>query len=59
MPKRKAPPMPESVREWFRQQGARGGKIGAPRRQAKLSPEHRSELARKAALARWAKKRKR
>jgi hypothetical protein len=32
--------------------GSKGGKIRA----AKLSPERRSEIARKAVLARWAKK---
>jgi hypothetical protein len=32
--------------------GAKGGKVRA----AKLSPERRSEIARKAVLARWAKR---
>jgi hypothetical protein len=43
--------LPESVREFFRRQG----KIGATRRYKKLSPEHRSEVARIAAQARWSK----
>jgi hypothetical protein len=33
--------------------GRRGGLIGGERRAAKLSPERRSEIARKAAAARW------
>ncbi len=35
---------------------SRGGKKGGPARAAKLSPERRSEIAKKAAAARWAKK---
>lgn len=34
--------------------GAKGGKVRA----ANLSPERRSEIARKAVLARWAKRKK-
>jgi len=34
--------------------GAKGGKVRA----ARLSPEQRSEIARKAVLARWAKQKK-
>ena len=37
--------------------GRRGGKKGGPARAAKMTPEERSESARKAAKARWAKKR--
>lgn len=33
--------------------GRLGGKKGGPARAAKLSPERRSEIARKAAKARW------
>lgn len=33
--------------------GRRGGLIGGPKRAAKLTPERRSEIARKAAHARW------
>jgi hypothetical protein len=33
--------------------GRNGGKKGGPARAAKLSPERRSEIARKAAEARW------
>jgi hypothetical protein len=37
--------------------GRMGGKIGGKRRAAKMTPEQRSDSARKAALARWAKPR--
>lgn len=36
--------------------GRRGGLVGGRARAEKLSPEQRSEIARKAAAARWAKK---
>jgi hypothetical protein len=36
--------------------GARGGKKGGKARMAQLTPEQRSELARKAVLARWKKR---
>jgi hypothetical protein len=48
--------MPESAREYFRQEGARGGRIGGKKRASNLTPEQRRESARKAARARWAKK---
>lgn len=35
--------------------GKLGGKKGGPARAAKLTPERRKEIARKAAKARWAK----
>jgi hypothetical protein len=35
--------------------GRQGGLIGGKRRAEKLSPERRSEIARKAAAARWAR----
>jgi hypothetical protein len=35
--------------------GRRGGKKGGPARAAKLTPEQRSEIARKAAAKRWEK----
>jgi hypothetical protein len=43
--------LPEDIREYFRKQG----KIGAAKRTAKLSPERRAEIAKKAAETRWAK----
>jgi|ERR1700674_2281831 hypothetical protein len=36
--------------------GRKGGKKGGPARAARLTPEQRSESARKAVQARWAKK---
>jgi hypothetical protein len=36
--------------------GKLGGKKGGPARAAKLTPEQRSEISRKAAKARWEKK---
>jgi hypothetical protein len=38
--------------------GRKGGKIGGPARAAKLTHEQRSEIARKAVQARWAKAKK-
>ncbi len=37
--------------EFFRKAGARGGKIGGKRRMETLTPEKRSEIARKAGTA--------
>jgi hypothetical protein len=37
--------------------GRMGGLIGGPKRAAKLSPERRAEIARKAAQTRWQKQR--
>jgi hypothetical protein len=48
--KRKLPP---EVLEYFKKQGAKGGKIGGKRRLDTIPPEKRSEIARKAAAARW------
>lgn len=42
--------------EGARELGARGGKKGGRARAAKLSPVERSEIAAKAAKARWGKK---
>jgi hypothetical protein len=49
----------EEMRELARKLGRRGGKKGGKARAEKLTPEQRSEIARKAAKARWAKKRRR
>ena len=38
--------------------GRRGGKIGGPARAAKMTPEQRSDSARKAVRARWTKAKK-
>jgi len=48
---KKRPRLPEEVLEFFRATGAAGGK----KRARTLSPEQRSESARKAVKARWAK----
>jgi hypothetical protein len=48
----------EEARELARKLGRRGGLKGGKARAEKLTPEQRSEIARKAAKARWAKKRR-
>ncbi len=45
------------MRELARRLGRRGGLKGGPARAEKLTKEQRAEIARKAAKARWAKKR--
>ena len=50
MAKRK---MPKEALEYFRSEGKRGGKA----RMTKLTAAQRSEVAKKAAAARWGKKR--
>lgn len=49
---RKRNELPEAALEFFRKQGH----IGGTRRAANLTPEQRSEQARKAVQARWAKR---
>jgi len=51
--------LPDDVLEFFRKQGAKGGKIGGTLRAARMTPEERRESARKAVLVRWAKQRAR
>jgi hypothetical protein len=51
-------PTDEELRELARRLGRRGGLRGGPARAAKMTPEERSEAARKAVNARWAKKRR-
>jgi hypothetical protein len=46
--------LPEAALEFFRKQGH----IGGTRRAERMSPEERSEQARKAVQARWAKAKK-
>ena len=53
MAKKKLPP---EVLEYFRKQGAKGGKIGGKRSLETMTPEQRSERARKAVAAREAKR---
>jgi hypothetical protein len=51
-------PSNDELRELARKLGRRGGLKGGPARAAKMTPEERSESARKAVKARWAKKRR-
>jgi hypothetical protein len=43
--------IPEAALQYFREQGARGGRKGAAARMQKLTAEERSAIARKAAAA--------
>ena len=43
--------MPDDVMDYFRKQGRKGGKIGGKARAEALTPERRSEIAKKAAVA--------
>ena len=45
-----------AVRAYIQKITSAGGKIGGPARAAALSPARRSRIARKAARARWAKR---
>jgi hypothetical protein len=51
--------LPAAVLDYFRKEGAKGGKIGGKLRLTKITPERRTEIAKLAAAARWAKKPKR
>ncbi len=51
-------PTDAELRELARILGRRGGLKGGKARAAKMTPEERSEAARKAVKARWAKKRR-
>lgn len=48
-------PTKEEIREYFAKFGRKGGKASA-RKLAKMSPEERSAMKRRAAEARWGKK---
>jgi hypothetical protein len=50
--------LPPEVREFFVKMGRKGGKLGGSIRAANLTAAQRSESARKAVQARWAKKKK-
>jgi hypothetical protein len=43
--------LPKVALDFFREQGRKGGKKGAKARMEKLTPEQRSEIARKAGKA--------
>lgn len=53
MAKKKLPP---EVRDFFVKMGREGGKLGGSARAANMTAKERSESARKAVQARWAKK---
>jgi hypothetical protein len=50
--------LPPEVLEFFRRQGAKGGRIGGKRSLETMTPEARSERARKAVAAREARRQK-
>jgi hypothetical protein len=45
----------KEVRAYFSKMGKKGGKIGGAVRSANMTPEQRTESARNAVMARWAK----
>jgi hypothetical protein len=50
--------LPPDIRDYFVRKGRQGGKLGGPARAAAMTPEQRSESARKAVMARWEKQKK-
>ena len=46
----------KAAREFFKQHGVKGGKLGAAARMKKLTPEQRRQIAKNAAAKRWGKK---
>jgi hypothetical protein len=52
----KTEPSAEEIRNVMRYLSSRGASKGGKARKAKLSPERRREIARKAATARWARR---
>jgi len=50
--------IPDELRTYLAKLGSKGGKKGGPARAAKMTAEERSESARKAVQARWAKAKK-
>lgn len=53
MPKKKLPP---EIRDYFVKMGKKGGASGGHARASNMTAEERSESARKAVSARWAKR---
>jgi hypothetical protein len=47
--------LPKALSEYFAEIGRKGGQARVPKGPATLSPERRSEIARNAVKARWAK----
>ena len=52
----KKPGLSREALKYFREQGKRGGKVGGKKRAESLTDEQRSEIAKKAAAARWGNK---
>ncbi len=50
--------MTKALREWYAKIGKKGGLKGGIRAALNMTPEQRAERARKAALARWKKRKK-
>jgi general stress protein YciG len=48
--------LPAEFRKYLSKLGRKGGLKGGPARAASMTPERRSEIARKAVMARWNKK---
>jgi len=48
--------LPPAALDFFREQGRKGGKLSSAARMEKLTPERRSEIAKKAVAAREAKR---
>jgi hypothetical protein len=48
----------KALSDYFAEIGSKGGKARVPKGPATLSPERRSEIARNAVKARWAKAKK-
>jgi hypothetical protein len=55
---RKKRPQSNDFQERFREYAKQMGKLGGKKRSENLTPERRQEIAKKAAIARWAKKKK-
>jgi hypothetical protein len=47
--------LPAEMRAYLSKLGKKGGKKGGPARAAAMTPEQRSESARKAVMVRWSK----
>jgi hypothetical protein len=50
--------VPKALSDYFAEIGSKGGQARVPKGAAMLPPERRSEMARKAVNARWAKAKK-
>ena len=50
--------LPPEIKDFFVKMGKKGGKLGGPARSSNMTPEQRSESARNAVIARWAKHKK-